>query len=263
MQDRMAIELTVEPPVRGLLKSDIRDGERILRWFEPAEPLVPFVQRIWSAEWKIPPGESRTQPILPYPSANIVIAGGQAMVIGVVTRAAVQRLEGTGHAFGAKLQPGALRAFGVERPSALRDLSVSAEKVLRGDYRERDSGDPETWARSIEAYLMAQNPRHDITSCRAGEITRAVEGDRDIVFVSQLADKFRLSIRSIQDVCSRALGVSPKWLIRCFRLQDALERLHTGVDVNLSMLAQDLGYFDQAHFTRDFKHITGISPGRY
>jgi len=83
----MAVELTVEPTVRGLLKSDIRDGERILRWFEPAEPLVPFVQRIWSAEWKIPPGESRTQPILPYPSANFAIAGGQAMVIGVVTPA--------------------------------------------------------------------------------------------------------------------------------------------------------------------------------
>jgi AraC-like DNA-binding protein len=109
----------------------------------------------------------------------------------------------------------------------------------------------------------SKSQTHDITSCRAGEITRAVEGDRDIVFVSQLADKFRLSIRSIQDVCSRALGVAPKWLIRCFRLQDALERLHTGVDVNLSMLAQDLGYFDQAHFTRDFKHITGVSPGRY
>jgi AraC-like DNA-binding protein len=29
------------------------------------------------------------------------------------------------------------------------------------------------------------------------------------------------------------------------------------------MLAQDLGYFDQAHLTRDFKQITGVSPGRY
>jgi AraC-like DNA-binding protein len=33
--------------------------------------------------------------------------------------------------------------------------------------------------------------------------------------------------------------------------------------VNLAALAQDLGYFDQAHFTRDFKQITGATPGRY
>jgi AraC-like DNA-binding protein len=45
--------------------------------------------------------------------------------------------------------------------------------------------------------------------------------------------------------------------------QDGPERLHAGVDMNLSTLAQDLGYFDQAHFTRDFKQITGVSPGRY
>jgi AraC-like DNA-binding protein len=61
--------------------------------------------------------------------------------------------------------------------------------------------------------------------------------------------------------CQRALGVSPKWLIRCFRLQDALARLGVGSDVNLSALAQELGYFDQAHFTRDFKRVTGVSPG--
>ena len=259
----MAVELTVEPLVRGLLKSDVKDGERTLRWFEPAEPLLPFVQRIWSTEWNIPPGEFRTQPILPYPCANVVIAGGHATLIGVVTRAAVRRLEGVGRAFGAKLQPGALRAFGVERPPELRDSFVSAETVLRGSVRGEQSTNPEAWAQSIEAYLMAQNPKFDATVRRAEEITRAVEEDREIVSVSQLADRFCLSIRTIQDSCSRALGVSPKWLIRCFRLQDALERLQTGIDVNLSVLAQDLGYFDQAHFTRDFKQITGVSPGRY
>jgi AraC-like DNA-binding protein len=71
------------------------------------------------------------------------------------------------------------------------------------------------------------------------------------------------TLRSIQDICRRTLGVSPKWLIRCFRPQDALARLDTGANMNLSALAQGLGYFDQAHFTKDFKMITGVSPGRY
>jgi AraC-like DNA-binding protein len=33
--------------------------------------------------------------------------------------------------------------------------------------------------------------------------------------------------------------------------------------VNLTNLAQDLGYADQAHFTRDFKAIVGRSPSDY
>jgi AraC-like DNA-binding protein len=98
---------------------------------------------------------------------------------------------------------------------------------------------------------------------KARKIVEFAENDREIVYVSQLASTLALSARSIQDICQRALGVSPKWLIRCFRLQEALARLDVGSDVNLSALAQELGYFDQAHFTRDFKRVTGVSPGRY
>jgi AraC-like DNA-binding protein len=259
----MPVECEVAPLVRGLLKSDIRPDERVLRWFEPSAALAPFVQRIWSAQWRIPAGEHRVQPILPYPSANLVLGRGTADILGVVTRAAIQRLEGVGSAFGAKLQPGALRAFGVERPSLIRDKSAPAADLLASPPLCRMSEDPEAIAREIESYLLAHAPNHDAISLKAREIVELAENDREIVSVSRLAHALRLSVRSVQDICQRALGVSPKWLIRCFRLQDALARLGVGSDVNLSAVAQELGYFDQAHFTRDFKRVTGVSPGRY
>jgi AraC-like DNA-binding protein len=259
----MPVECEVAPLVRGLLKSDIRPDERVLRWFEPSAALAPFVQRIWSAQWRIPAGEHRVQPILPHPSANLVLGRGTADILGVVTRAAIQPLEGVGSAFGAKLQPGALRAFGVERPSLIRDKCAPAADLLAGPPLRRMSEDPEAIAREIESYLLAHAPKHDAISLKAREIVELAENDREIVSVSRLAHALRLSVRSVQDICQRALGVSPKWLIRCFRLQDALARLGVGSDVNLSALAQELGYFDQAHFTRDFKRVTGVSPGRY
>jgi AraC-like DNA-binding protein len=253
----MPVECEVAPLVRGLLKSDIRPDERVLRWFEPSAALAPFVQRIWSAQWRIPAGEHRVQPILPHPSANLVLGRGTADILGVVTRAAIQRLEG------AKLQPGALRAFGVERPSLIRDKSARGADLLAGPPLRRMSEDPKAIAREIESYLLALAPKHDAISLKAREIVELAENDREIVSVSRLAHALRLSVRSVQDICQRALGVSPKWLIRCFRLQDALARLGVGSDVNLSALAQELGYFDQAHFTRDFNRVTGVSPSRY
>jgi AraC-like DNA-binding protein len=259
----MALECGVEPHVRGLLKSDVLPGETILRWFEPHESLAPFVQRFWSAHWNVPAGERRVQPILPYPCANLIVAGGEVTITGVLTRATEQRLEGAGHAYGAKLSPGALRAFRVARPSALRDQTVAAETLMQGRPTDRPANDVEACIQAIESHLLCQNPKHDPISLRADAIVRAAENDREIVTVSQLADSFSLSVRSIQDICNRAIGVSPKWLIRCFRLQDALQALETGLNVNLAALAQDLGYFDQAHFTRDFKQITGATPGRY
>ena len=259
----MPVELSATSPVRGLLKSDVRPDERVLHWFEPSAALAPFVQRLWSVQWNVPAGERRTQAILPYPCANLVVAGANAVIIGVVTRASIQSLEGIGSAFGAKLRPGAMRAFGVERPSGLRDRSVAAGSLLSLGHADWRVGDAEVVAHRIEAYLLDQQPKHDAVSLRADEIVQVAESDRGIVAVSQLAEAFSLSVRSVQDICNRAIGVSPKWLIRCFRLQDALERLDAGITVNLAALAQELGYFDQAHFTRDFKRIAGVSPGRY
>lgn len=83
-------------------------------------------QRFWSAHWNVPARERRVQRILPYPCADLIVAGGGITIIGVVTRAAIRQLEGSGSAFGAKLHPGALRALGVARPSTLRAATERA-----------------------------------------------------------------------------------------------------------------------------------------
>jgi AraC-like DNA-binding protein len=256
-------ESDVAPNIRGLLKSDVQPGERELRWFEPSAMLATFIQRIWSAQWKIASGEYRSQPVLPHPSANLVVANGDVTMIGVITKAAVQRLEGHGYACGAKLQPGALRAFGVEKPWLLRDSLVAAADLFGGAQLVLTSHEPDDMASEIESYLAAQRPSHDATSRKAREIVDMLENDRDILSVSQLAGLLDLSERSIQDICHRALGVHPKRLIRCLCLQDALSRLEERLSLNLSAVAQDFGYLDRAHFRRDFKRVTGVSPGRY
>lgn len=249
--------------VRGLLKSDIQPGERTLHWSEPCKALAPFVQRLWSAEWSIPAGERRLQGLLPHPSANIVFAGGHATVIGVMTQSVVQALEGNGMALGAKLRPGALRAFGVEEPWLLRDKAVPFSAVFGGAALQIASSNVTDAIQELEAYLEERRPIHDAVSLKARDTAEAVERNSDVLSVARLAALLGLNQRTLQDVCHRGLGVHPKWLIRCFRLQDAAARLEKDGHLSLSALAQDLGYFDQAHFTRDFKRAAGVSPGAY
>jgi hypothetical protein len=47
------------------------------------------------------------------------------------------------------------------------------------------------------------------------------------------------------------------------RLHEAVERLDRGDHVDLGFLARDLGYFDQAHFARDFRAAVGRPPAAY
>ena len=47
------------------------------------------------------------------------------------------------------------------------------------------------------------------------------------------------------------------------RLHEAADKLAGGEPVDLAELAQSLGYFDQAHFTRDFRKLAGKAPAEY
>jgi AraC-like DNA-binding protein len=52
-------------------------------------------------------------------------------------------------------------------------------------------------------------------------------------------------------------------VIQRYRLHEAIERVAEGQIVDWSALAADLGYFDQAHFIKDFKALVGKSPTEY
>ena len=71
-----------------------------------------------------------------------------------------------------------------------------------------------------------------------------------------------MSPRTMQRLFRRYVGVSPKWVLQRYRLHEAAERIAAG-EQDLARLGLDLGYFDQAHFIKDFKSLVGRSPAEY
>jgi AraC-like DNA-binding protein len=106
-------------------------------------------------------------------------------------------------------------------------------------------------------------PAPDDTIDLVHGIVDRIANDRDINRVDELAAQLNLGERALQRLFNEYVGVSPKWVIRRSRLHDAAARLDNAEEVNLTQLAADLGYSDQAHFTRDFKTLVGKSPSDY
>jgi transcriptional regulator GlxA family with amidase domain len=91
----------------------------------------------------------------------------------------------------------------------------------------------------------------------------AMVEDRSLVRVDQVAALGSRSVRSLQRLFATYLGVSPKSVLARYRLQDAAAAIDAGSVEDLAGLAVALGWFDQAHFSRDFRAVVGLPPSVY
>jgi AraC-like DNA-binding protein len=236
--------------------------------FEPSRDLMPFLDRIWIMKWDLRGSRAEEQRFLPSPNSHFVIGLGRATLVGVKRKVHSSVFEGAGRAIGLRFRAGGLRPFLTGPVAWLTDREVSAT-VLTGvadetvdttiSAVERD----DAMIDCAEAFLRARLPKSDPMvdlACTAVDLARRKDGP---LRAEELADQLGVSLRSLQRLFLEYVGVSPKWVIRRYRLQEAAWRLSQGANEPLAHLAADLGYFDQAHLARDFAAVLGCSPSDY
>ena len=97
----------------------------------------------------------------------------------------------------------------------------------------------------------------------AEEVTRLIWEKHGNIRVRDLEEQTLYSSRHIQAVISSQVGVAPKQLCTQIRFQQALFLLSRYPQISQCQAAQLLGYSDQAHFSREFKRFSGLSPSEY
>jgi AraC-like DNA-binding protein len=78
--------------------------------------------------------------------------------------------------------------------------------------------------------------------------------------VHELIDDLPVSERTLQRMFQRRVGVSPKALLRIFRINYLWKKIKNKQPVDYHSLVYEGNFFDQAHFIKDFKAITGETP---
>src|SRR5690606_7173792 len=115
----------------------------------------------------------------------------------------------------------------------------------------------------LESFVRARLPAPEEPLGLVTDIVATMLEDRSITHVHHVGARFGLSVRTLQRLFHRYVGVGPKWVIRRYRLQDVADLLARGDVVDLSALALELGFFDQAHLSRDFSALVGTTPTEY
>jgi AraC-like DNA-binding protein len=85
---------------------------------------------------------------------------------------------------------------------------------------------------------------------------------RDRVQLAEVAESCGLSATHVHRLFQKLLRMSPSEYVMALRLQDA-RRLLAMTDQPLSAIAGSTGFFDQSHFTKCFRKVTGMTPSQY
>jgi AraC-like DNA-binding protein len=81
--------------------------------------------------------------------------------------------------------------------------------------------------------------------------------------VDAIARKTGWSHKHLVSLFNKYVGVSPKEFVRITRFQKAIFAIGNEASVDWARLVHDCGYYDQAHFIKDFKRFSGLSPVTY
>ncbi|NSL85702.1 AraC family transcriptional regulator [Chitinophaga sp. Mgbs1] len=81
--------------------------------------------------------------------------------------------------------------------------------------------------------------------------------------VDELSRQTHLNRRQLVRKFSSAIGLSPKQLSKTIRLQATLKMLLHNKPGSLIALAYEGEYYDQAHFIKDFREFTGLTPKEF
>ncbi|MGN7859997.1 helix-turn-helix domain-containing protein [Microbacterium sp. 22303] len=250
-------------PTRGVLyPARLPQFHRLPPPAEAAE----LVEWCWIPEWDIEPGRSSRQDLVSFPALNLVVESGGTVLSGATTRASSRELTGKGWAVGALLRPAAAAAL-TETPSALLDRAEAypapglaeavAGAMTSGEgHRERAVALLCAWLRERVGEVTAP-ARH------ANAMAEVLMSDPDVRSPEQAAARLAVSVRTLQRMAHRHVGLSPAAMIRRRRLQEAAERIRSDPGTDLATVAVELGYADQSHLANDFRAVLGFTPSAY
>jgi len=264
-------------PPRGVLRRAPAGARLAHSRHLPAAALRDLVEHYWCVRWDLRGEAPFVQETLPHPSVHWVTEHGRSEIRGLSPGRFTVTLAGEGRVFGVKFKPGGFFPFYRSAVAGMADRTLTLAEVfgppgatlaatlgvLDGAEAMSGRGSDEQLMDLIERFLIERLPPPDPLVAEVQRIVEAILRDREITKVDVVADRFGLHKRALQRLFADYVGTSPKWVIQRYRLHEAVERVAAGEVVRWVDLAVELGYFDQAHFIKDFRALVGATPVEY
>jgi AraC-like DNA-binding protein len=262
-------------PAPTLTRYESRHGWYELSARDPAPPLRPDVLTYWGREARSVRPVARLE--VPYPAVIVSVTFGPKERVGASSHGSfvaglherTARIEHNGHVFGVQLalSPPAAHVLFRTPMHALASQTVELDDLFgaeAGRLAERLHETP-TWAARFDVLDRFLGERLAAAPPPSPQITwawRRLERTGGGYSIGRLAAELDWSRKRLVRRFREGIGLAPKTVARVLRFHHAVKRL-AGAEERWSDIAIACGYYDQAHFNRDFREFAGMTPTEF
>jgi AraC-like DNA-binding protein len=251
--------------------------------FEPNNDLKDFVKCYWTLE-----GDKENTPlkntIVPDGTMKLIFHYGdtykhhpnngesiilpKCFLIGQLTKPYVVEPMGITGSFVVRFHPNGFLPFSTIPIKEMENTAVSLDKLFGENGKEIGQNILNAKTTSerinlIETFLLERLKEKQTIDNVVKSTIDTILNTNGQLSITEHSKKSNVNRRHLTRKFSTAIGLSPKQLSKTIRLQAVLKKLLTEEVTSLTDLAYENEYFDQAHFIKDFKEFTGLTPKEF
>lgn len=267
-------KINKRPRWEGIIFADVDQSISQISIVEakPTSELSSYIESIWFMNWNITNPEGMKCIVAPNPCTKFVVLQKDAityrpLLIGARENADIFSHTGQGSVMGFDFQPGALYPI-LKKPMNAWPLSglYADEFFANLPPLPTDSWSEENlsqWLNNFEDYLIKKLMNSKGHNYK--EIQAMMEGilGGSLQSLDDLAQKCSMSIRTLQRVFQKEIGLSPRDVLRIARFNHAIRQIGQDDFTAFTEVALASGFFDQAHMVNEFQKLVSTPPSKF
>jgi AraC-like DNA-binding protein len=247
--------------------------------FVPNSALQNLVEYYWMVEGN----DSDPQKIIPDGCSEIIFHFGDrykicqddegfqiqslALLAGQIIQPIILQPTGSSGVLGIKFKPnGIWKLFGWNM-KAVFNKTVSLKEFLAAEITDiildeiTNSSTHAERIKIVESFFIARL-EHLEKDDRVTLLVEEIKSTLGQISVKDLSSKYKISRRMIERSFNEQVGISAKVYSRLIRFKNVFELLQKP-ELSRAEVTYISGYFDQAHFNKEFKMFSGEDPASY
>ncbi|MDC6363760.1 MULTISPECIES: helix-turn-helix domain-containing protein [Flavobacteriaceae] len=174
---------------------------------------------------------------------------------------------GSTQSFGIKINPEGLPLFLDAGSKEIKNSHVgldclSNKALMELEAKVFEKSIVQDKIKTVEDFMLERivNLNSKVDYVLFSQIVKYIRYKRGAIRLNQLAEHFNISYKKIERLFQFYLGMAPKVYIRIIRFNSCIHLKNELGQLNLTQLGNEVGFFDQSHFIREFKSFSSLTP---